>query len=115
METFNNKPDFLDLIGQKYHVRDVTDRSHLPREVRAMFESIALDDDMYIHSIIFNVDSCPEIGLVDDIDDLERLEYYLASDLVFSPASGSSHPLPLNTFHRNGSLIGVHQASAAAA
>jgi hypothetical protein len=115
MEHFNNRPDLLDLIGRKFHVRDVKDLSHLPSELRCYFESTALDSDMYIHSIIFNIDSCPEIGLVDDIHNIERLEYYEASDLIFSPASGSPQPLPLNTFERNGTILGVQQSSATAA
>ena len=111
-----NNPDLVSLLGMKFHIRDISQHDDVPNPVRELLKARAINADMFVYSIIFNVDSPPEIGLVQSMDDPDHMEYYRPSALVFSPPSGSSQPLLGGIFHDDGSLIALihHKQSEAA-
>ncbi|MAY56461.1 MAG: hypothetical protein CMQ46_05125 [Gammaproteobacteria bacterium] len=107
MVTTTNNPELVNLIGMQFHVRDIDDFEEYPKSVRHILATNALNADVFIHSIVFNADTPPDIGLVNDIDSPDDMEYYKPWQLVFSPPSGSSQPLPGGLFNKDGTLIAL--------
>lgn len=99
-----NNPKLLNLIGMKLHVRDIADLSDVSPEIREFMASSALNDDRYVHSVIFSADSPPEIGLVKDMSNPDDLEYYQSDSVLFSDPRGTLETLPVSLFTNEGSL-----------
>lgn len=115
MKTIHNAA-LVNLIGQKFHVRDLSDFSQHDEKVRAVLLSMTVDDDRWIESIVFYSDIPPEIGLAESFDDHDNVEYISSSKLRFSPASDVKTGLPSEFFNLDGSLrVALESASRHAA
>lgn len=102
-----NNPSLVNLIGRKFHVRNVEGFEEYPKQYRATLKAHALNEEMFIYSISFNADTPPEIGLVKDLDSPDALEYYKPWQLVFSAPKDSPSPLPAELFDTEGALIAL--------
>ena len=104
MKVINNRA-LLNLIGKKFHVRDIREFTEFEQETRDIMKLTRLNGVRWIDSIIFHVETEPEIAFSESPRDHENVEFCSASDVVFSPASGSAAALSPQLFNSDGSLI----------
>ncbi|MDO9519706.1 MAG: hypothetical protein Q7L19_05785 [Pseudohongiella sp.] len=101
-----NNPDLLNLIGMKFHVRDITEYTNFDEENRKILELLRIDGIHWVSTIVFHGESEPEIGLIEHPDDHDNVVFLTPSSMSFSPA-GDSQNLPQTMFNPDGSLIGL--------
>lgn len=103
MKIVNNSA-LLNLIGQKFHVRDVREFTEFEEETRNIFKMTRVDGVRWVNSILFQGHAEPEIALSQSALDHENVDFVDASFLVFSPVAGSAHSLPADCFNTDGTL-----------
>lgn len=101
-----NNPALVDLLGSKFHVREITYFSGLGKKEREIREMTRIDGVYWFVSIVYCSDMEPQIGLSEYSPNGDSAEYFDASALLFSAILGGPELSPQH-FKPNGALAAV--------